>query len=335
MTSDLRQRVRDEVTSVNGGLKTSPTLTDRQISHQTPSTARALLVVPAGAMPTPGASLINAPVVHSVPVYDRTQWLWEYGGRTPAKGLNNTSGFIHAKGGWREHYDKQLGWVALKPAAHAPFYVLSAHPAFKTMPVLVGFGSPDASFVGWDNGVAYHPALNANATAASRRSPHFCKTSHADQEYDTTFFLAPKKFVYRTNFYARWCWNPTDHHAAWDKRLDHINVPPVQIGLFWQPFVNNPGRFFHGAPSFTANGYRNGGTYINAWYNMEESPTKLIGITLNSWTDELTIAGYYDGHWKRCSTNNSGLKRVGGSSDNAECAAIRGSIDGGWTPPHN
>ncbi len=113
-------------------------------------------------------------------------------------------------------------------------------------------------------------------------------------------------------------------------------MPPAHVGFFWKPFVNNSGRFFHGAPGFTANGHRNGGTYINAWYNMEEdAPTKLIGITINSWTDELTIAGFYDGHWKRCSTDDSHLKRVGGSNDNAECTAIRRNINGGWTPPHN
>lgn len=304
MTSNLRKRVTAEVASVNDGLKTAPTLTDRQISHQTASTARALLAVPPGTMPTPGASLINSPVFHSVPVYDRTQWLWEYGGRTPAKGLENTSSFIHAKNGWREHYDKQLGWVALKPAAHAPFYVLSAHPAFKTVPVLVGFGSPDASFVGWDNGVSYHPALDANAASARH-----CKISHPTQKYnDNTVPGSP--FAYRTEMAAGWCWHPAGYSAGWDHSIANLrHNDPISPGYSIKLLFNiqeYQGAEFRGTVSFPYNGHHAGEISIRyKFHNCNADPIPLGGACNQTWEDILALHGFYTGHWKRSSNDPS------------------------------
>ncbi len=332
MAPDLRKRVTAEVTSVNDGLKTAPTLTNRQISHQSASTTRALLAVPPGTTPTPGASPADFPVLHSVPVYDRTEWLWEYAGRTPAKGLDNTSGFIHAAHGWKEHYDKQLGWVALKPAPTAPFYVLSAHPAFKTVPVLVGWGSPDANagFVGSDNGVSYRPVLNPVATEASRRGPHSCKTSTAEQAYDTNI-LAPlpikaNTFIYRETVSARWCWDDTNRHAAWDNKFEEVS--PVYIGKYAQAAgTYEKSHSWDGPTPFTWNGSYQGGAYMKASYHLANGgPADILPVDLAQASDTLAIAGTYDhGHWYRCSTSNSGLRRVGGPNENTVCALIRGS----------
>lgn len=146
-----------------------------------------------------------------------------------------------------------------------------------------------------------------------RREPQAlaCKFSYPTQRYNDNTVLGPfEPFAYRQNLTARWCFDPTKHHAQWDGIQKNLYVRPTQIapGYTILGLMENS-RQFDGAHAFSVNGFSTGGVEILGECHMQNSYT-FAGPKMQEWRDLLAIDGRYDGHWLRDSNDPGCGKRM-------------------------